>query len=204
MIHPNTELRFISEEIGFGVFATEFIPKGTITWSLDRLDRIMKPTEVAALPLIYKKDVEKYAYIDPEGNYVLCWDLGRYINHSCNPSTRGIGYGFDLAVRDLKKGEELTCDYAHLNLDYSFECGCKSFNCRGTVNPSDIFNYFQEWDAQYAEAFTLIKKVPQPLWEVAIEDNKFDRALLEALQSPTVKLPSCLDFITKSPTESIP
>ena len=32
MIHPDTELRFISPEIGFGVFATKLIPQGTITW----------------------------------------------------------------------------------------------------------------------------------------------------------------------------
>lgn len=32
MIHPDTELRFINPEIGYGVFATQFIPRGTITW----------------------------------------------------------------------------------------------------------------------------------------------------------------------------
>lgn len=29
MIHPDTEVRFISNEIGYGVVATKFIPKGT-------------------------------------------------------------------------------------------------------------------------------------------------------------------------------
>lgn len=195
MIHPNTELRFINEEIGFGVFATEFIPKGTITWALDQLDQIIKPLEASALSPLYKINLEKYAYIDPEGNYVLCWDLGRYMNHSCNSSTRGIGYSFDLAVRDIQKGEELTYEYAHLNLDYSFKCGCQSYNCRGTISPDDIFRYSQEWDAQYAEAFALIKKVPQPLWKIAIEENKFDKVLLDALHSSRVTLPSSLDFV---------
>jgi hypothetical protein len=37
MIHPWTELRFINDSIGYGVFATQFIPKGTIVWALDDL-----------------------------------------------------------------------------------------------------------------------------------------------------------------------
>ena len=32
MIHPDTELRFISDEVGYGVFATALIGRGTITW----------------------------------------------------------------------------------------------------------------------------------------------------------------------------
>jgi len=32
MIHPDTELRLSNPRIGLGVFATHFIPKGTLTW----------------------------------------------------------------------------------------------------------------------------------------------------------------------------
>lgn len=194
MIHPSTELRFINEEVGFGVFATEFIPCGTITWALDKLDQTLTPTEVEELPQIYKENLEKYAYIDASGNYVLCWDLGRYMNHSCNPSTRGVGHGFDLAMRDIYPGEELTYDYAHLNIDATFKCCCNSANCRATVRPDDIFHHWQEWDAQRAAAFSSINKVPQPLWKIVL-DNKLDKLLIEALQSQAVKLISCLDFV---------
>jgi hypothetical protein len=38
MILPKTELQFINKEIGHSVVATEFIPAGTITWVLDKLD----------------------------------------------------------------------------------------------------------------------------------------------------------------------
>ncbi len=31
VIHPHTKLQYVNENIDFGVFATEFIPKGTIT-----------------------------------------------------------------------------------------------------------------------------------------------------------------------------
>ena len=39
MIHTDTELRFVSPEMGFGVFATKLIPRGTLTWVRDDLDR---------------------------------------------------------------------------------------------------------------------------------------------------------------------
>ena len=38
MIHPDTELQFINDKIGYGVVATKLIPKGSITWALDKLD----------------------------------------------------------------------------------------------------------------------------------------------------------------------
>lgn len=37
MIHPDTEVRFINPEKGYGLVATKFIPKGTITWVQDDL-----------------------------------------------------------------------------------------------------------------------------------------------------------------------
>lgn len=193
MIHPNTELRFINEEIGYGVFATQFIPRGTITWALDKLDQVLPPEKVAALPPIYQENLERYSYIDPSGNYVLCWDLGRYMNHSCNPQSRGIGYVFELAVRDIHPGEELTCDYAQLNITTSFQCQCGA-SCRGTISPDDILHYWQTWDIEYAEAFSRITTVPQPLWSIAIEGNQKDKIIIEAIFDKTVKLPSCLDY----------
>lgn len=39
MIHPHTELKHINNEVGYGVVATKFIPAGTITWVLDKLDQ---------------------------------------------------------------------------------------------------------------------------------------------------------------------
>jgi uncharacterized protein len=55
MIHPNTELRFISPEVGYGVVAREFIPKGTITWVLDELDREFTPEQFNAFDPAYQE-----------------------------------------------------------------------------------------------------------------------------------------------------
>src|SRR6185436_8322209 len=99
MVHPDTELRFIGEPIGFGVVATRLIPRGTITWVRDRLDQTFSVTDVNALPANYQGVVQKYCFIDGRGDFVLCWDLARYINHSCDPSCRSAGYDFEIAVR---------------------------------------------------------------------------------------------------------
>jgi len=46
MMHPDTEIRFISKEIGYGVVAKKIIPKGTITWVQDELDQIYTPKQI--------------------------------------------------------------------------------------------------------------------------------------------------------------
>jgi hypothetical protein len=51
MMHPATELRFLSREIGYGVFAVERIPTGTITWTGDPLDQRFTPEQVGQLPV---------------------------------------------------------------------------------------------------------------------------------------------------------
>ena len=62
MIHPDTELRFISPKIGFGVVATKLIPKGTITWALDKLDRVFSEAELAAFGNLYQEILDTYCY----------------------------------------------------------------------------------------------------------------------------------------------
>jgi hypothetical protein len=177
MVHPDTELRFISSEIGFGVVATRFIPKGTITWVQDELDQVIPPERVHSLGTIYSKVLCKYSYLNARGEYVLCWDLARYINHSCDPSCLSAGYNFEIAVRDIHPGDELTDDYATLNLDGSFECHCGTHQCRRTVHQGDIYTYADHWDSVVREGFPLIANIPQPLWPLVEEKEALSAAL---------------------------
>lgn len=180
MIHPDGELRFISQKIGFGVVATRLIPRGSITWVQDRLDRVFTPEQVSALGPMYADMLHKYSYMNVDGDYVLCWDLARYVNHSCSPSCLSAGYNFEIAVRDIHPGEELTDDYASLNLTGSFECCCGTGACRGTVRAEDAVVYADRWDAIMGEAFPPIAQVDQPLWPLVngkeIEDALAGRA----------------------------
>jgi hypothetical protein len=119
LIHPDSELRFIDPAIGYGVFATSLIPKGTFTWVRDRLDQIVEPGLDTQLPEMLAALLHRYSYLEPRGR-VLCWDQARFINHSCHANCRSTGFDLELAVRDIQPGEEITDDYGSLNVDYEF------------------------------------------------------------------------------------
>ena len=146
MIHPHTELRFINEKIGYGVVATQMIPRGTITWVRDEFDQAFAATHIERMLPLYQDLAAKYCFVDARGDYILCWDLARYLNHSCEPSCRSAGYDFELAVRDIAPGEELTDDYGSLNLEYDFVCFCQTPLCREKIRPDDLARYADSWD----------------------------------------------------------
>ena len=60
-----------------------------------------------------------------------------YINHSCRPNsymrlTRG--HLLFMALRDIRPGEEITCDYISTHHPDDYRCRCKAEGCRGTIN----------------------------------------------------------------------
>ena len=176
MIHPDSELRFINPIIGYGLFATSVIPKGTLTWVRDDLDQIVSPGLQASLPPLLAAQLHKYSYLEPRGR-VLCWDHGRFVNHSCEANCRSTGFDFELAVRDIRPGEEITDDYGSLNVDLEFECRCGAPRCRGTVRAGDIVRYADEWDREAWDAFRSTGGVSQPLWQLLKDRDEVERAL---------------------------
>jgi hypothetical protein len=172
MIHPDTELRFVNEKIGYGVFATREIPQGTITWARDNLDQVFAPDQVVLMKEPYQHVIGKYAYTDRHGKLVLCWDHARYMNHSCEANCLSAGYDFEIAVRDVRAGEELTDDYGTLNLESSFRCACSSAKCRGHVNPEDCLYGAERWDELLRASFPLVQQVAQPLWWLVNEPGE--------------------------------
>lgn len=175
MMHPDTEVRFISPAIGYGVFATKPIPRGTVTWVLCRFDRVYTPAEVDALPAAYQPLVERYAYVDSGGDYVLCWDAGRHVNHSCEPAMLGVGHDFEIAVRDISPGDQITCDYGGLNLTGRLRCQCGAPSCRAIVGGDDILQMWSRWDGLLAENLIEASLVAQPGLAFARDAQQFWR-----------------------------
>lgn len=173
MIHPDTELRFINDEVGYGVFATRLIPRGTLVWTLCLFDRIFPRAEAQALPSGLQNVLHKYAYVDLHANFVLCWDGGRYVNHSCDPAMLGVDVGFEIALRDLQPGDEITCEYGSLNLVNPLACRCGAPNCRGTISGTDAHEYWRIWDQKVSEALKYAAHVPQPLLAYARDATAF-------------------------------
>ena len=162
MIHPETEVRYIDEEKGYGLFATSFIPRGTITWVLDKLDKEITSEKMADYEAQYQEILLKYSYRNKKGNYIFCWDNGRYINHSFRANCCVTPYNFEIAIRDIKAGEELTDDYGTLNIIAPFEADSEGTG-RSVVYPDDLLRHSEIWDKKIAAAFPEIVHVAQLL-----------------------------------------
>ncbi len=188
MIHPSTELRFINNEIGYGVVATEFIPKGTITWALDKLDREFTSLELMAFDEPYQQILNRYCYRNNTGKFILCWDNGRYVNHSFKSNCMSTAYDFEIAIRDIQPGEELTDDYGYLNLSKAFRA-TEEGTRRKYVYPDDLLKYHKVWDKKLLSAFKKIASVPQPLqavlnpaiWETCVRVSKGEEPMASIL-----------------------
>lgn len=166
MIHPHTELQFISDKIGYGVVATRFIPMGTITWVLDKLDRTFTPQQVQKMDPLYQQVLDTYTYRNPDGNYILCWDNARFVNHSSNSNCITTAYDFEIAIRDICPGGQLTDDYGYLNLEEPFEVVPEEGTDRTIIYPDDLIRYYTVWDEKLLTAFPALIKVDQPLFHI--------------------------------------
>jgi hypothetical protein len=162
MIYPHTELQFISKEIGYGVVATEFIPAGTVTWVLDKLDREFTEEDFLSLEPIYQNILDTYTFRNNKGNYILCWDNGRFVNHSFNSNCLTTAYDFEIAIRDIQPGEQLTDDYGYLNITHAFKAMDEGTK-RKVVYPNDLPKYYKQWDNQIKKVFHKIPELEQPL-----------------------------------------
>ncbi|TNE52795.1 MAG: SET domain-containing protein-lysine N-methyltransferase [Bacteroidetes bacterium] len=162
MIHPSTRLEYISRLKGYGVIATQFIPKGTVTWVQDKLDREFTPDEFDALGSVYTELADTYTFRNQWGNHILCWDHGKYVNHSFNSNCLSTPYNFEIAIRDILPGEELTDDYGYLNLLEPFEPMDEGHE-RKIVYPDDPLRMYRQWDLDLSQAFALIPQVEQKL-----------------------------------------
>jgi len=190
MLHPGTELKFINNEIGFGLFAGSHIPAGTITWALDKLDRVFSPEEVRSMGEFYKDIVEMYTFRNGRGNYILCWDNGKYMNHSFKANTISTAYDFEIAVRDIGAGEQITNDYGYLNVTIPFRAAEEGTR-RKNVYPDDLLKYYKSWDRKLQNIFPKIASMEQPLrvflpdrtWEEIIEISQGKKVMRSILNN---------------------
>lgn len=170
MIHPHTQLAVVSERIGFGVVATQFIPAGTIVWVRDALDRRIPREEAEQLGPLYQRALRHYTFWEEvEGDLILCWDHARYVNHSCDANCLGGGFEFEIAIRDIQPGEELTDDYGTFGYASELDCACGSPHCRGRIRRDDVRLMGPVWDGRLLAALTRLPAVQQPLWPIVAD-----------------------------------
>jgi len=102
---------------GTGLFAAEDIPKGTLVWQfVPGFDVIISKSDFVLLPDIAKDFLAHFGYYNAdEGGYILCVDDARFFNHSDDANTDNTQEIGTVASRDIKKGEEITCNYAEFD-----------------------------------------------------------------------------------------
>jgi len=106
---------------GLGVFACEPIARGAVIWRHEPgFDIVLSHEHIARLPPEGKRFVEMYCYESPlaPGGLVLNGDNARYLNHSRSPNTDNADPSLARALRDITKGEEITCDYGVCCLEF--------------------------------------------------------------------------------------
>ena len=172
MIHPQTCVRYVNGQIGYGVYATASIPRGTIVYVRDPLETEISPEDFAAMDECYQQMAKKYSFINEKGYRVVSWDVAKYVNHRCDFNTISAGYGFEIAVRDIAKGEEVTDEYGLFNLEHDMFCCCGSTNCRKIVRAGDVDRYWRKWDRVVIDALKRARTVDQPLWPFMDADTK--------------------------------
>ncbi len=184
MIHPKTRLQYIDDHIGYGVFAVESIPAGTIVYVKDSLEIEITPEEFRTMEPEMKRIAEKYSYIDERGVRIVSWDFAKFVNHCCQGNTMSTGYGFEIAIRDIAAGEQITDEYGIFNLESDMEVSCDQPGCRRYIRNTDFDRYYREWDGKIRPALASVFDVEQPLFSL------IDDATMEAL----------IDFVQDSGT----
>ncbi len=133
-----------------GAFAACDIPKGTkvIEYLGEKISKAEAEKRAERTLENSKKSKENGAvYIfelskkfDIDGN--VPWNPARYINHSCSPNCEAENedekHIWIMALRDIKKGEELTYNYGYdLDCYEDHPCKCGSENCVGYIVGED-------------------------------------------------------------------
>ena len=112
---------------GKGLFATRDFQTGEVVAVWDT-SHVVSPPEIEKLPADERRYVTRYG-----NTFIVLQPPSRYMNHSCDANTRSEA-GKDVAIRDIKKGEEITADYrSEMVPGDAMSCNCGSAKCVGVV-----------------------------------------------------------------------
>ncbi|BAQ16540.1 SET domain-containing protein [Methyloceanibacter caenitepidi] len=120
---------------GLGVFADEFVPRGTLIWLYNpKFDILVGDTDVDALPPHMQNYIARYSYphLERPGFRVIDVDNGKYMNHSRTPNTDFRLFDRGFALTDIAQGDEITCNYRE------FDPAFVDFGTVAFAEPADL------------------------------------------------------------------
>ena len=103
---------------GVGLYAATDLPAGTVIWEYtEGVDWRITPAELEAFPEPYRGRLRHYLYQEDSGDFVLCGDNAKFMNHSEAPNCDDPEGESTLTNRHVHAGEELTCDYRSFDME---------------------------------------------------------------------------------------
>ena len=114
---------------GLGLFAVQFVPRGTPVWKFQPgFDHDFSPAQFAALPPLARQHTRWFCFVSQlDGHIILSGDHACFINHSLAPNTgaaKAVGLPVvTVALRDIAAGEEITCNYFDYDADTAWKLG---------------------------------------------------------------------------------
>ncbi|MDQ1041573.1 hypothetical protein QFZ75_008075 [Streptomyces sp. V3I8] len=151
---------------GAGVFALRDIPKGTALWWPCPKCPVVPFGRQRETPAPVTDWLAEYGYRRADGSLIAPCRGAYLLNHSCEASVLDLGLAVGIAVRDIRCGEEVTCDYRTFRYDgaWNFPCRCAADCCVGTVEagakaPSAELS--RTWSARIRPALEAAALVPQ-------------------------------------------
>ncbi|MDD4652822.1 MAG: SET domain-containing protein [Methanothrix sp.] len=192
---------------GRGIFAGEPIPKGTVVFYYSSNDAYVLKKEFQSLPDSEREQIQKLGLEDESGNWIV---TDGDANHSCDANILSMfvdGIYCDIAVKDIKIGEEITIDYGlfYSSFPWQMKCRCHSNNCRGVFGsaiPVD-FQTQQLWHLRISEAAGRIFQVTQPLFARGDESARALRLALRSKQNPEIFPYTKFSLISNDPKMKI-
>ena len=132
-----------SEIHGRGVFAEKRFLRGDVVLEIDDSDPVLDRSKLTPEQEIF---IDVFVGLDGKERVTWMKSPERFINHSCDPNTfvltdRRSGVRRVWALKDIRKDDELTWDYA-INIWEEWvapvPCNCGAENCRKIIRG----NYF--------------------------------------------------------------
>ncbi|MFH1161921.1 MAG: SET domain-containing protein-lysine N-methyltransferase [Candidatus Jorgensenbacteria bacterium] len=127
MDNPKVQVKK-TKKYGLGTFAREPIRKGGVIASFD--GKIYRTD-----PKYWNGELENHAIQFQKNRWRDSQGIARLINHSCEPNC-GLKNTFDIvAMRNIKRGEEITWDYdmTENTRNWRMKCRCGKPNCRKLI-----------------------------------------------------------------------
>ncbi|MFB7047495.1 SET domain-containing protein-lysine N-methyltransferase [Streptomyces microflavus] len=162
-LHPG-----VSGIHGSGIIALTDIPRGTALWAPCPRCRVMDGVSQRTAPPAVIDWLHEYGYQRADAGLITPCHGAHLFNHSCCPAVLDFGLSVGIAVVDIRRGEEVCCDYRTFRFDepWSFACSCGTPGCDGIVESSRQRvpdRLADDWRIRVGAALEAAAAVPQEI-----------------------------------------